>query len=132
MRQIAGLEAARDAVVAREAASSGEAEAMIRSLVRLKGIGAELATLLVWAAYVRAFPNREALGAYAGLTGTPFASGGREREREQGVSKAGSRRLRAALVESSWPGGGCAISRRADWPHGSGAVPAVPAGAGAR
>jgi transposase len=99
MRQIAELEAARDAVVAREAAS-GEAEAMIRSLVQLKGIGAELATLLVWEAYVRAFPNRKALGAYAGLTGTPFASGGRERE--QGISKAGNRRLRAALVELAW------------------------------
>jgi transposase len=99
MRQIAELEAARDAVVARETAS-GEAEAMIRNLARLKGIGAELATLLVWEAYIRAFPDRRALGAYAGLTGTPFASGGRERE--QGISKAGNRRLRAALVELAW------------------------------
>jgi transposase len=73
---------------------------MIRGLAGLKGIGAELATVLVWEGYVRAFPNRKALGAYAGLTGTPFASGGTARE--QGIGKAGNRRLRAALVELAW------------------------------
>jgi transposase len=99
MRQIAELERARDAVLAEEAAS-GEAEVMIRGLARLKGIGAELATVLVREGYVRAFPNRKALGAYAGLTGTPFASGGTARE--QGIGKAGNRRLRSALVELAW------------------------------
>lgn len=44
--------------------------------------------------------NRRALGAYAGLTGTPFASGGMERE--QGISKDGNRRMRACLVELAW------------------------------
>ena len=73
---------------------------MIRGLARLKGIGAELATVLVWEAYVRSFPNRKALGAYAGLTGTPFASG--STAREQGISKAGNRRLRSSLVELAW------------------------------
>jgi transposase len=99
MQQIAELEQARDAVLAKEAAS-GEAETMIRGLARLKGIGAELATVLVWEAYVRSFPNRKALGAYAGLTGTPFASG--STTREQGISKAGNRRLRSSLVELAW------------------------------
>jgi transposase len=99
MKQIAELEQARDAVIAKEAASS-EAETMIRGLARLKGIGAELATVLVWEAYVRCFPNRKALGAYAGLTGTPFASG--STAREQGISKAGNRRLRSSLVELAW------------------------------
>ena len=99
MQQIAELEQARDAVLAKEAAS-GAAETMIRGLARLKGIGAELATVLVWEAYVRSFPNRKALGAYAGLTGTPFASG--STTREQGISKAGNRRLRSSLVELAW------------------------------
>ena len=99
MKQIAELEQARNAVVTKEAAAS-EAETMIRGLARLKGIGAELATVLVWEAYVRSFPNRKALGAYAGLTGTPFASG--DRQREQGLSKAGNRRLRSSLVELAW------------------------------
>ena len=62
MQQIAELEQARDAVIAKEAASS-EAETMIRGLARLKRIGAELATVLVWEAYVRSFANRKALGA---------------------------------------------------------------------
>jgi transposase len=99
MTQIAELERARDAVLAEETAA-GEAETMIRSLARLRGIGAELATVLVREAYVRGFPNRKALGAYAGLTGTPFASGGTARE--QGTSKAGNRRLRSSLVELAW------------------------------
>jgi len=99
MQQIAELEQARDAVIAKAAAAS-EAETMIRGLARLKGIGAELATVLVWEAYVRSFPNRKALGAYAGLTGTPFASG--STTREQGISKAGNRRLRSSLVELAW------------------------------
>jgi Transposase IS116/IS110/IS902 family len=44
--------------------------------------------------------NRRALGAYAGLAGTPFSSGGSERE--QGIGKDGNRRVRAAMVELAW------------------------------
>src|ERR687895_2139845 len=73
---------------------------MIRKLAGLKGIGPELATLLAWEAFVRPFRNRRALAGYAGLTGTPFDSGGRRHE--QGIGKAGNRRLRAALVELAW------------------------------
>ena len=36
------------------------------------------------------------------MTGTPFDSGGRQRE--QGIGKAGNRRPRAALVELAWLG----------------------------
>ena len=99
MKQIAELEEARNAVVTKDAAD-GEAEEMIRTLAGLKAIGPELATLLVWEAYIRDFPNRKALGSYAGMAGTPFQSGGMDRE--QGISKAGNRRLRAALVELAW------------------------------
>jgi transposase len=55
----------------------------------------------------------KALGSYAGLVGTPFASGGIERE--QGITKAGNRRLRTAVVELAWfwlryqPGSGLAV-----------------------
>ena len=73
---------------------------MIRDLVQLCGIGAESATLLVREAFCRDFANRRSLGAYAGLTGTPFASGGMQRE--QGISKDGNRRLRALVVELAW------------------------------
>jgi transposase len=101
LEQIQGLEKARDAVVAQDdVVSGGEADSMIRTLAGLKGIGPELATLLAWEAFVRPFRNRRALAGYAGLTGTPFASGGTQRE--QGIGKAGNRRLRAALVELAW------------------------------
>jgi transposase len=101
LEQIKGLEKARDTVVAQDdMVSGGEADSMIRKLAGLKGIGPELATLLAWEAFVRPFRNRRALASYAGLAGTPFASGGTQRE--QGIGKAGNRRLRAALVELAW------------------------------
>ena len=100
LEQIRVLEEARDAVVAQDAVPRGEAEGLVRRLVGVKGIGPELATLLAWEAFVRPFRDRRALAAYAGLTGTPFDSG--DRRREQGVGKAGNRRLRAALVELAW------------------------------
>jgi transposase len=50
--------------------------------------------------FVREFRNSRALGSYAGLTGTPWASGGMARE--QGISKAGNRHLRTVMVELAW------------------------------
>ena len=99
MGQIAELEKARNAVITKETAAN-DAEVMIRQLVELKGIGPEFATLLAREAYVRPFRNGKALGSYAGLTGTPFRSGGLDRE--QGISKDGNRRLRKAMVELAW------------------------------
>jgi transposase len=98
MRQIATLEDQRDAVL--EETAPGAAERMIQALALLRGIGAQFATVLVWEAFVRHFSNGKALGSYAGLAGTPFSSGGAERE--QGISKAGNRRLRATAVELAW------------------------------
>jgi transposase len=73
---------------------------MIRSLANLQSIGPEFATLLVREAFVREFRNRRALGGYVGLGGTPFSSG--SSEREQGITKDGNRRLRAAMIELAW------------------------------
>ena len=100
LEQIRVLEEARDVVVAQDAVPRSEAEGLVRRLVGVKGIGPELATLLAWEAFVRPFRDRRALAAYAGLTGTPFDSG--DKRREQGIGKAGNRRLRAALVELAW------------------------------
>jgi hypothetical protein len=58
---------------------------MIRSLVDVRAIGPELATLLVREAFSRPIANRRALGSYVGLVGTSFSSGGSERE--QGIGK---------------------------------------------
>lgn len=48
----------------------------------------------------RDFANRRELAACVGLAPTPYASG--DSEIEQGISKAGNRRVRAMLVEQAW------------------------------
>ena len=99
MTQIKGVEKARDVMVAKPAAENdNERDEFATAGVR--GVGIESATLLVREAFCRDFANRRSLGAYAGLVGTPFASGGMQRE--QGISKDGNRRLRALVVELAW------------------------------
>jgi transposase len=73
----------------------------LRLLLDLKAIGPMSATLFVreffgW----RAITNRRELASLAGLTPTPYASG--DSQREQGISKAGNRRLRWMAVEIAW------------------------------
>jgi hypothetical protein len=46
------------------------------------------------------FANRREVAGYAGLVPTPWRSGAIARE--QGISKAGSRRLRTAMIELAW------------------------------
>ena len=99
LKLIDQVESARDAVLKKDAPAD-EAERMIRSLTDLRSIGPDVATLLVREAFVRQFRNRRALAGYVGLGGTPFSSGGSERE--QGIGKDGNRRVRAAMVELAW------------------------------
>jgi transposase len=94
------VEAERDAVLKKDAPAD-EAEGMIRSLTELRSIGPDFATLLVREAFVRRFRNRRALGGYVGLGGTPFSSGGSERE--PGIGKDGNARVRRGTR-----GGACA------------------------
>jgi transposase len=98
LQQLNELETERDQVLEQE--PCGKAEAMIQQLCRLRGLGAQSATVLVREGFVRTFRNSRALGSYAGLTGTPWASGGMSRE--QGISKAGNRHLRTVMVEVAW------------------------------
>lgn len=77
------------------------AAAQVRRLTQLVGIGPTSAWILSGELFAwRTFRNRRELAAAAGLTPTPFASG--ETGREQGISKAGNRRVRAVLVEIAW------------------------------
>src|ERR1700676_2309843 len=98
LAQIAELERERDEVAAAKAPD--RAGKMIQQLASLRGIGVQSATVLVREAFVRHFPNGKALGSYAGLTSTPYSSGGIDRE--QGIGKAGNRRLRTVMVELAW------------------------------
>ena len=98
--QIAGLEAARDAVIENEAASEDPATTRISKLATLKSLGPEFSTTLVREVYDRDFVNRRQVGSYFGVTGSPWRSG--RLAVEQGISKAGNPRARRVLIEAAW------------------------------
>ena len=73
----------------------------VRQLLKLKGIGVNSAWVYVMEFFAwRGFRNRREVGALAGLTPTPYQSG--DSAREQGISKAGNRRIRAMAIEIAW------------------------------
>ena len=97
-RQIHDLEAERTRQIRDPETVQGE---QVRLLLKLKGIGENAAWLLVreffgW----RGIRNRRELASLAGLTPTPYDSG--EVRREQGISKAGNRRVRWMMIELAW------------------------------
>jgi transposase len=97
-RQIAELEKQRAQLLAQD--KSPEME-KVKKLMRLKGIGINGAWLLVWEFFAwRKFRNRRELASLAGLTPTPYSSG--DCRREQGISKAGNRRVRWMMVQLGW------------------------------
>jgi transposase len=73
----------------------------VRQLLRLWGMGVNGAWLLVYELFAwRRFANRKQVGSIIGMTPTPYQSG--DSAVEQGISKAGNRRLRRLLVELAW------------------------------
>ena len=87
----------------RQTIAHGQGEALdkVRQLLRLRAIGANGAWVFVneffgW----RKFQTGKQVGAAAGLTPTPYQSGAANRE--QGISKAGSRHIRGVAVEIAW------------------------------
>jgi transposase len=74
---------------------------MVRQLLRLKGIGENSAWLFVMEFFGwRNFKNRRQVGCLAGLTSTPYLSGGQSQE--QGISKAGNTPIRGVVIEIAW------------------------------
>ena len=70
-------------------------------LQSLKGIGMVTASTLVHEFFGwRKFNNRKEVGSAAGLTPTPYNTG--KSDREQGISKAGSARVRRVMIEAAW------------------------------
>mgnify|MGYP001821647804 FL=1 len=87
----------------REAIRNGDTPALeqVRHLLRLKGIGINSAWVYVMEFFAwRNFRNRREVGALAGLAPTPYQSG--DGSREQGISKAGNRPVRAMAIEIAW------------------------------
>jgi len=96
--QIRDLEAERREKIRHSEQASDE---MVRQLLKLRGIGENSAWLVVKEFFAwRDFHNRREVGSLAGLTPTPYQSG--DESREQGISKAGSRPVRAVMIEVSW------------------------------
>ena len=92
LSQLDVLETERDTIAAADAPTS--------KLMKLRGIGPEIATVLAREVFYRDFANRRQVAGYAGLTPSPFASGARGRD--QGISKAGNALVRTTMVELAW------------------------------
>lgn len=97
-QQIKELVAERQELIETSQAPSVE---MVRQLMKLGAIGPNSAWLFVMEFFGwRDFRNRREVGGLAGLTPTPYQSG--EGSREQGISKAGNRRVRAMAIQIAW------------------------------
>jgi transposase len=83
------------------AEAKANAETRIMALLLgIRGIGPVFAAVLVTEGLFRQFDNRRQVAAYAGLAPSPWKSG--SINYEQGVSKAGNKRLRTAMVQMAW------------------------------
>ena len=72
-----------------------------RQLEQLKGLGPKTSRVLSAEVFSwRQFRNGKQVGAMSGLTPTPSQSG--DVRREQGISKAGNRRVRRVMIELAW------------------------------
>ncbi len=69
-------------------------------LLRLNGIGQVSAPVLAREVYYRQFANRRQVGSYLGVT--PSAYDGGQSRRSQGISKAGNRLARRAMIQVAW------------------------------
>ena len=94
--QIAELERQQQAAVTAAAPASA-----LRQLVQLKGVATTSASVLLDEGLVwRAFRNRRQIGGLLGFAPTPYDSG--ESAREQGISRAGNKRLQAISIQLAW------------------------------
>jgi transposase len=98
-RQIRELEQERARRIRKDDRDVGVEQ--MRQLLRLKGIGVNSAWLYVREIFGwRRIKNRRQIAALVGLTGSPYQSG--TLNHEQGISKAGNRRMRAMAIEIAW------------------------------
>jgi transposase len=97
-RQLLDLDSLRDRRIRRDDTPHVD---LVRRLLELRAIGVNSAWLFVREFFAwRQIKNRRELAALAGLTPTPYQSG--DVEHEQGISKAGNKRMRWMLVEIAW------------------------------
>ena len=98
-RQIRELEMQRAQQIRKQA--DRPIVAMVRQLMELSALGPTSSWLFVHEVFGwRAIQNRRQLASLVGLTPTPFNSG--NQNRDQGISKAGNRRMRRMAIEIAW------------------------------
>jgi transposase len=86
--------------VTRELSAATPAAQQRAHLQRLKSLGPVNAAGLATEVFYKDFGNRRQVGAYLGLTPSPWQSGGTDHE--QGISKAGNPRARKMAIELAW------------------------------
>ncbi len=106
-RESRRLELVSTQIGAVERERQGQLEAMLKqggplaALTQLRAIGVQSAWVLVRELFGwRRFANRRELAGCVGLSPSPYDSGASAHE--QGISKAGNRRVRSLLVEIAW------------------------------
>lgn len=77
-----------------------QTQAKIATLQKLRGVGEVGAVRLTLELFWRDFNNRRQVAACVGLCPQPYDSG--ESHVDQGISKAGNRRVRALAIEMAW------------------------------
>jgi transposase len=98
-RQIRELERERAKRIRHDDQDPGVAQ--VRKLMGLKAIGDNSAWVYAREVFAwRDIQNRRQLAGIVGLAGSPYCSGGVEHD--QGISKAGNRRMRAMAIEIAW------------------------------
>jgi transposase len=102
LEQIKAVEREREAMLAglAERREQTAPPSPVAQLLSIRGVGPEFAAVVWTEGLCRSFANRRQAGAYAGLTPTPWRSG--SIDHEQGVSKAGNRRLRTKMLQLAW------------------------------
>lgn len=96
--QIAGLEQRQEELLAQPQTHTQQVAAQ---LARLRAVGPVSAWLLAHEFFGwRELQTRREVGALAGWTGTPYDSG--QSRRDQGISKAGNKRVRWLSIELAW------------------------------
>jgi transposase len=98
--QIEALERVRR----RELRATADASvARVRQLLQLRGIGNQTAWLFVTELFAwQQFRNRREVSGITGMVGTPYRSG--LVNHEQGISKAGNKRIRSMTIQIAWGG----------------------------
>ena len=96
--QIRALEKARRERIRARSTRAAQVAAM---LTTLRGVGENSASILAHEFFgFRDFDNGRQVGACAGMVGAPYSSG--NVDQEQGITKAGNRRVRATAIELAW------------------------------